>query len=90
MELGRKFIFSVMGMLAVTGLAIAAMVLRQPMPDGAIAAIATMVLAYTGTNVAATYAHASSSTTNRSVTEQITREIRDRRAAAADGTEVTP
>jgi hypothetical protein len=88
MELGRKFIFSVMGLFAIVGLAVAAMVLRQPMPDGAIAALATIVLAYTGTNVAATYAHASSTT--RTITEQVKREISDRRAAAADGTELTP
>jgi arginine exporter protein ArgO len=90
MELGRKFVFCLLAYAGIFGVAIFAMATKQPVPDSVIAAITTLALAYTGTNVAATYAHSSSTKQEtRTVNERVVQEITARRITQDDDTEDT-
>lgn len=94
MEAGRKFV----AMLLFLGLSavevIVAMVLHLPVPDGPISVQGGVVMAFIAGNAAVSWAWAGKSeatkTESRTVTEQVRREIQERRALHDDGTEDTP
>ena len=85
MDLGRKFWYSVLGLLVGAAGSFYAMAIGVAQPDALLSMVSVMVLAYNGGNAAATFAHTKTAT----VSETVTREIKARRALTDDGTEAT-